>query len=81
VSVDSISDQKAFAENYAVPYPMLCDTDKSITRSYGILRGSMAGRASFLIDKNGIVRKVWSSVTPAVHAREVIASLKSLRSP
>ncbi len=57
---------------------MLCDTEKSLAQSYGVLGGSVTNRVSFLIDKEGIVKKVWKKVTPAVHTQEVIESLRSL---
>jgi len=73
-----VEDQRAFAEKYSVPYPMLCDTDKTVAKAYGALGGNYATRASFLIDKQGIVRKVWPKVTPASHPAEVIEALRSL---
>lgn len=73
-----MDDQRAFAEKFDVPYPMLCDTDKSVAKAYGVLGGSYANRASFLIDKEGVVRKVWPKVTPASHPAEVIQALRSL---
>ena len=73
-----MEDQRAFAEKYEVPYPMLCDTEKVMAKAYGVLGGSHATRASFLIDKEGVVRKVWPKVTPASHPAEVIQALKSL---
>lgn len=57
---------------------MLCDTDKTLAQAYGVLGGGYASRASFLIDKEGVVRKVWPKVAPASHPAEVIKALRSL---
>jgi len=78
-SVDSVKDQKAFADKFQIAYPLLCDTDKSLAKSYGVLgeRGS-AGRSTFLIDKSGVIRSVWPKVSPAGHPAEIITALKAL---
>ncbi len=59
ISVDHIWTHKAFAKALGdLPFPLLADWDKSVTRSYGILneeRGA-ARRWLFLIDYLGRVR-------------------------
>jgi len=79
-SVDGMKAQKAFAEKFDVPYPLLCDTEKTLSKAYGVLSpsGTTAGRSTFLIDSSGIVRKVWPKVTPAGHPAEIVRALKSL---
>ena len=37
-----------------------------------------ANRETFLIDKDGIVRKVWPKVQAAEHAQEVLEAIESL---
>jgi peroxiredoxin len=58
-------------------YPLLADADKSVTKSFGILGGNgFAMRQTFVIDKKGVVRKIFTGVTPAKHADEVLAFIK-----
>lgn len=78
-STDPVKAQKAFADKFHVSFPLLCDTEKTLSRDYGVLGSSgMSGRSTFLIDKNGIVRKVWPKVTPAGHPAEILKALKAL---
>lgn len=78
-SVDDVKAQRAFAEKFEVPFPLLCDTQKTLSKAYGVLteRGS-SGRSTFLIDKAGVIRKVWPKVSPAGHPAEILRALASL---
>jgi peroxiredoxin len=60
VSVDSTWANKAFREQLAAEFPILSDWKKDVSRQYGLLdEGTgFARRATFVIDKAGIVRKV-----------------------
>jgi alkyl hydroperoxide reductase subunit AhpC len=59
ISVDHIWAHKAYAKSLGdLPYPLLADWDKSVSRKYGVLleeRG-VAQRSLFLIDYRGYVR-------------------------
>ncbi len=86
VSADDIPSHQKFADKYGLPFPLLADTDKTVSQSYGVWKEkSMFGkkymgvnRETFLIDKEGVVRKVWSKVKADGHAREVLDTIKSL---
>jgi Peroxiredoxin len=86
VSVDSIASHKKFAEKFGLPFPLLADTDKTVAQLYGVWKEkNMYGRKymginreTFLIDKDGIVRKIWHKVSPAKHADEVLAAVEAL---
>lgn len=87
VSPDNVDSHKKFAEKYGLPFPLLADTDTSVSRLYGVYgEKSMYGRkylgvfrSTFLIDKSGTVRKVWSNVKPDDHANEVLATVEALQ--
>jgi thioredoxin-dependent peroxiredoxin len=68
VSVDDCPAQKAFADKYTLPFPLIADTSKSVTKAYGVLspRGS-ARRVTFLIDANGKVLEVVDTSSPDPH--------------
>lgn len=82
---DPISHQK-FAEKYGLPFPLLSDTDTSVSQTYGVYgeknlygRKFMGiSRVTFLIDKEGTVRKVWRKVSAAEHAQEVLTTIEDL---
>ncbi|HLI06383.1 MAG TPA: thioredoxin-dependent thiol peroxidase [Ktedonobacteraceae bacterium] len=85
VSADDIASHQKFAEKYGLPYPLLADTDTTVSQLYGVWKEkNMYGkkylginRETFLIDKNGVVRKVWHKVKPEGHAEEVLEAIES----
>ena len=86
VSTDSIASHQKFAEKYGLSYPLLSDSDTTVSQLYGVYgEKSMYGkkymgvnRETFLIDKDGIVRKVWPKVKPDDHAQEVLTEIERL---
>jgi len=79
ISRDKLATQRRFVEGSCLPFPMLCDEDGSVVRAYGV-RGlfGLARRISFLIDDEGVVRKVYTRVSPGKHAEEVLRDLRLL---
>ena len=86
VSADSIESHQKFADKYGLKYPLLADTDTTVSQLYGVWKEkNYAGktymginRETFLIDKDGVVRKVWPKVKAAEHAQEVLEAIESL---
>jgi peroxiredoxin len=60
VSVDSVWSNKAFREQLGVEFPILSDWKRDTAKQYGLLdeNSGVARRATFVVDKGGIVRKV-----------------------
>lgn len=73
ISVDPLDKQKQFAEKENLPYPLIADSDKTLTKAFGSLmpRG-IANRHTYVIDKDGTIKKVFLQVMPAPHAEEVL---------
>jgi thioredoxin-dependent peroxiredoxin len=81
ISGDSQESHRSFAEDHKLPFILLSDSDGSVRKSYGVKKtlGLIPGRVSFVIDKNGIVRHIFSSQSRATaHVGEALAVLKSL---
>ncbi len=86
VSADDIASHQKFADKYGLSFPLLADTDTKVSQAYGVWKErDMFGkkymgvnRETFLIDKEGIVRKVWPKVKAAEHAQEVLETVESL---
>ena len=86
VSTDDVASHKKFAEKFGLPFTLLADTDKKVCQSYGVWKEkSMFGkkymgvnRETFLIDKEGAVRKIWHKVKVDGHAQEVLDTIQSL---
>ena len=68
VSVDDCPAQKAFAQKYGLPFPLIADSSKSVATAYGVLgpRGS-ARRVTFLIDAQGTILEVVDGSAPEPH--------------
>lgn len=81
VSVDSVMAQRVFADREGLQYPMLSDfwPHGSVAQSYGVFDDATgtARRASFVIDREGMVR--WSVRTPLPTARDVEAYREALQ--
>jgi peroxiredoxin len=60
VSVDSSWSNKAFREQLGVQFPILSDWKRDAAKAYGLYdeNGGVARRATFVVDKAGVVRKV-----------------------
>ena len=86
VSADDIASHRKFAEKYGLSFPLLADTDTTVSQLYGVWKEkNYAGktymginRETFIIDKDGIVRKIWPKVKAAEHAQEVLEAIESL---
>ncbi len=86
VSADDIASHQKFADKYGLPFPLLADTDTKVSQLYGVWKEKEysgkkfmgINRETFLIDKDGIVRKVWPKVKAAEHAQEVLETIESL---
>lgn len=60
ISVDSYAANKRFKEDIGVSFPLLSDFKRKVVKDYGIYdeEGGYASRATFTIDKNGIIRHI-----------------------
>jgi len=84
VSVDDVASHKAFAKEHSLPFTLLADSDKAVTRRYGVLKTYMgvmelARRDTFLIDPQGKIAKHYESVDPEGHSKVVLADIKALK--
>jgi peroxiredoxin Q/BCP len=63
ISSDSEESHQRFATKYSLPYTLLSDPGGRVRKLYGAVGflGLMPGRATFVIDREGIVRHVFSS--------------------
>jgi peroxiredoxin Q/BCP len=84
VSVDDVESHKAFAEKHGLPFTILADADKSVTKRYGVLKTymgvmEMARRDTFIVDPQGRIAKHYESVDPEGHSALVLADIKALK--
>jgi peroxiredoxin Q/BCP len=84
ISVDDAASHKAFAEKHGLPFTLLADPTKAVTKEYGVLKTymgvmEMARRDTFIIDPEGRVAKHYESVNPDGHSKLVLEDLKALQ--
>lgn len=81
VSLDSVESHAAFKQQHALPFPLLSDTDGRVLEAYGVTRNAKgyASRTTFIIDAEGIIRRIFPEVDPAVHVQEVLGVLASMK--
>tara|TARA_B100000902_G_scaffold386354_1_gene428912 strand:+ start:383 stop:655 length:273 start_codon:yes stop_codon:yes gene_type:complete len=86
-SFDTVEEQKAFAEKESFPFPLLADTDRSVGTVYGVGRdaddkfAAWPLRASFLIDPDGMIAKVYDFADKpdlSEHAQKVLDDVSEL---
>lgn len=79
VSSDSTSDHIKFAGKYSLPFVLLSDPGGKVRELYGIQRTffMIPGRVTFVIDKYGVIRHIFSSQFQA--SRHIDEALEVLR--
>lgn len=83
VSVDDEKSHQKFITKYSLPFPLISDTDKKIVEAYGVwVEKNMYGkkymgvaRKTFIIGKNGTIRKIIEKVDTKNSSKQVIESL------
>lgn len=78
ISADSPESHGQFVSKYNLPFTLLSDKNGSVRKLYGVKKtfGVIPGRVTFVIDREGIVRHVFSSQSsPARHVEEALVAL------
>ena len=80
VSADTLESHRAFAEKYHLPFSILADPDGTVIKAYGVRIPVLgwAKRVTFLIDRQGIVRKVIRDARTKGQDQQVLEALKEL---
>lgn len=88
VSVDSPFANKEFAAKHGLNFPLLSDITRDVIRQYDVVFNDLAGvkgftvakRAVFVVDKQGVVRYRWVAPEPKVEPNyaEVASAVKKL---
>lgn len=86
ISRDSVAAHAKFRAKHGLTIGLGADDDGAVTEAYGVwVEKSMYGkkymgieRATFLIDRDGTIARVWNKVKVPGHAAEVLAAAQSL---
>jgi peroxiredoxin len=60
MSVDSVPANREFAKQIEITFPLLSDFKRTVVKAYGVYNEEQGfgNRATFLIDKDGIIQKI-----------------------
>ena len=86
VSPDTLAAHTRFAENHALPFPLLTDPDHAASEFYGAWKEKInygktywgIERTTFVIDTNGKIAKIYPRVKVDAHAQKVLDFVRSL---
>jgi peroxiredoxin Q/BCP len=86
VSPDKPAAQAKFKDKFDLPFTLLSDVDHHVAEAYGTwVEKSMYGRkymgmerSTFLVGKDGKIKKIFHKVKPEGHAEEVYDALQSV---
>ena len=82
VSGQSVESHKSFATHYGLPFILLSDKDNKVRELYGVpsTMGIIPGRVTYIIDKKGIVKHIFSSQSQAQqHVEEAKKTLMEIK--
>lgn len=80
ISKDSVKAQKNFSDKYALPFPLLADTDALIIKTFGawgekkLYGKTYEGilRKTFIFNENGILEEIIDKVNTKNHAEQIL---------
>lgn len=78
VSFDTEAENKAFAEKFNFPFPLLCDTDRKIGMAYGACDEPTAGyakRITYVIGPDGHIAQAIDQVNAREHPEQLLSTL------
>lgn len=86
ISRDTIKSHENFKAKMSFPFELLADTEEIACKEFDVMKmKNMYGkqvrgieRSTFVIDKDGTLRKEWRGVKVPGHAQEVLTYIKSL---
>jgi peroxiredoxin Q/BCP len=87
VSKDSASSHDKFKAKYELPFPLISDADTDLAQAFGVWKEkNMYGkktmgveRSTFLLDAEGVIRKVWRKVRVDGHVDKVLEEARKLQ--
>ncbi|MDQ3260821.1 MAG: peroxiredoxin, partial [Pseudomonadota bacterium] len=86
ISRDTVKSHESFKAKMGFPFELLSDTEEIACKAFDVVKmKNMYGRqvrgierSTFVIDKNGVLRREWRGVKVPGHVHEVLTFIKSL---
>ena len=74
VSYDNASSHRKFKKKFEIPFHLLTDKDKSVSKSYGADGIFFPSRKTYLIGEDGTLVKIYDKVNVLDHAEDILRS-------
>lgn len=81
ISADSDASHRRFARKFSLPYKLLSDPERKVSRLYGVegrLLNLLPGRETFVIDPSGTIVLNYRSLGASGHVREALDTIRKL---
>lgn len=86
ISRDSVKSHESFKAKQSFPFELGSDADEAVCNLFAVMKmKNMYGkqvrgveRSTFIIDRNGVLRREWRGVKVPGHAQEVLDFVKTL---
>ena len=86
VSRDSLRSHENFKAKQELPFDLLSDTEEKLCTQFSVIKDKKLygkpvrgiERSTFVIDRNGVLRREWRGVKAQGHAQEVLDFIKTL---
>ncbi|MFQ5837716.1 MAG: thioredoxin-dependent thiol peroxidase [Thermoplasmata archaeon] len=80
VSLDDLKSHEKFRSKHGLPFPLLSDTNGEVSKAYGVYKKKKLygrefwgiERTTFIIGKDGVIRRVFPRVKVDGHTEEVL---------
>jgi peroxiredoxin Q/BCP len=83
VSVQNEKTHQQFCTKESLTFKLLADTNKQVSEKYDSIMNlgvvKLSARHTYLIDPDGVVRKVWTGVDVKKHSDEVLSAIEELQ--
>ena len=84
VSQDDVESHKNFCQKFAFTIDLLADPNTDLLKACGVMQHDYRGtmfwdRTSFVIDREGVVRKVYTNVKPQGHEQTLLEDIRRLQ--
>ena len=84
VSADDAASHKNFCTKFAFTIDLLADTNSGLMKALGLGQSEWKGmkfweRTTFVVDREGVIRKVYEKVNPEGHEQILLRDIKALQ--
>lgn len=80
ISADTFTSHLKFKSKFNLPFVLLSDNDKKLRKLFGVENDFLIipGRQTYVVDKNGLIRMIFNSMSGNIHIEKALKTLKKL---